>query len=423
MQRRIAVVGLGYVGMPVAAAFARAYPGTIAFDIDRERIESLRRGHDSTGEMPDAALADLDWSLSADPAALADAQVYVVAVPTPVDAAKRPDLGPLRAANATVGAQLKRGDVVVYESTVYPGLTRELCGPQLEAASGLRCGEDFFLGYSPERINPGDPQHGLEGVVKVVGAQDEATLELLCELYGRIVPAGVHRASSIEVAEASKVIENVQRDLNIALMNECAVIFERLGISTHEVLAAAGTKWNFLRFFPGLVGGHCIGVDPYYLTMRAQEVGINPQVILAGRRINDSMGEFVARQTIKRMCAAGLSVSQCRIAVLGLTFKENVRDVRNSMVPQIVAELAAHGARVQVCDPVADAAAAKRAYGIELVDAEALAGAQALVCAVPHAAFGELAAQLARPPLRVAVDVRGMLDADKLPDEIEYWRL
>ena len=423
MPRRIAVLGLGYVGLPVAAAFARAFPGTLAFDIDAQRVAELQQAHDRTEEMSADQLAGLDWELSADPASLADAQVYVIAVPTPVDEAKRPDLAPLSSANALVGRHLRTGDVVVYESTVYPGLTRGVCGPQLEAASGLVCGRDFFLGYSPERINPGDAEHGLRGVVKVVAGQDDATTELLAEIYAAIVPAGVHRASSLEVAEASKVIENVQRDLNIALMNECAVIFERLGIATHEVLAAAGTKWNFLRFHPGLVGGHCIGVDPYYLTMRAQEVGINPQVILAGRRINDSMGEFVARQTIKRLAAAGVRLRGAKVGLLGVTFKENVKDVRNSMVPRIVDELAEHGVEVLVHDPVADVEMTRAHYGIELVAADRLVGLHGLVAAVPHRAFGDLATELATPPLELVVDVRGMVDPSVLDPSIDYWRL
>lgn len=388
-QRRIAVVGLGYVGLPVALAFARRFPGTIGFDIDQRRVDALALGHDATGETPAEELEASDLNLTADPAALAAADFYVVAVPTPIDADNRPDLGAVLGASRTIGAALSQGDIVVYESTVYPGVTEEICGPALEEASGLSCGTDFTLGYSPERINPGDREHTLERIVKVVSGQDPRTADVVAEVYGAVVEAGVHRAPSIKVAEAAKVIENTQRDLNIALMNEFALIFDRLGISTSDVLDAAATKWNFLRFTPGLVGGHCIGVDPYYLTTKAQEVGYDPEVILAGRRINDNMGPFVAQKLIHLLGEHGARISGARVGVLGLTFKPDVSDLRNSKVPSIIEELVSSGVTALVHDPHADPEDALSHYGLRLSAREDITELDALILAVPHRVYLE----------------------------------
>ena len=337
MSETIGVVGLGYVGLPVAVAFGKRFEGTLGFDISEDRVRALSQGHDWTDEVTPQVLADTPITFTSNPDDLSVCTFIIVAVPTPIDGDRRPDLSPLLAATRTVGSVLKPGAVVVFESTVYPGVTEEVCGPALEDASGLKSGQDFTLGYSPERINPGDREHTFDKIVKVVAGQDDATLERIARTYEAVVSAGVHRAPSIKVAEAAKVIENTQRDLNIALMNELALIFDRLDISTHDVLDAAATKWNFLRFTPGLVGGHCIGVDPYYLTAKAEAVGYHPEVILAGRRINDSMGAFVARRAIKELRAAGVEINNCRVGIFGLTFKENVPDLRNSRVPDIVA--------------------------------------------------------------------------------------
>ena len=333
MEERVGVVGLGYVGLPVALAFARHFPGTVGFDIDARKVEELRAGIDRTGELDGDAIRSSSLTVTSDPTDLRGCTFYVVAVPTPVDADNRPDLSPIVGASGIVGGALAKGAVVVYESTVYPGVTENICGPELERESGLRSGEDFTLGYSPERINPGDRQHTLERITKVVAAQDAATLDRVASAYGRVIDAGVYRASSIQVAEAAKVIENTQRDLNIALMNELALICDRIGIRTADVLDAARTKWNFLPFTPGLVGGHCIGVDPYYLTTRAEQLGYQPEVILAGRRINNRMGEFIAGKLVKMLVNAGSRVSGARVGILGLTFKENVSDLRNSRGP------------------------------------------------------------------------------------------
>jgi UDP-N-acetyl-D-galactosamine dehydrogenase len=423
LTRRIAVVGLGYVGLPVAVAMARRFPGTVGFDIDAGKVARLRTGQDTTGEVEAAALTASGLETTSDPEVLRAADFYVVAVPTPVDRSKHPNLGPIREATHTLGTVLKPGDIVVYESTVYPGVTEEVCGAILEQTSGLRCGDDFKLGYSPERINPGDHAHRFEKIVKVVSGQDAETLELVARVYGAVVDAGIYRASSIRVAEASKVIENVQRDLNIALMNELALIFDRLGIDTHEVLEAANTKWNFLPFHPGLVGGHCIGVDPYYLTAKAEEIGITPQVILAGRRINDSMGEFVAQQTIKQLILADSAVRCARVAVLGLTFKENVPDIRNSQVPRIVQELREYGVEVLVHDPVVQAQAARQECAIDLVEADLLTDLNAVVLAVPHQGLAELARILVTGRTPVLIDVRSVISREDLPSNIRYWRL
>src|SRR6516225_1301811 len=384
MERGFAVVGLGYVGLPVALALARRFAPVIGFDISQRRVAALRAAKDTTGEVTEAALRETTLRLTDNPEELGKASFLIVTVPTPIDAERRPDLAPLQGACALIGPRLKRGSVVVFESTVYPGLTREVCGPLLANASGLRQGVDFKLGYSPERINPGDRQHRLETIVKIVAGEDSETLERIAAVYGKIVEAGLYRASSIEVAEAAKVIENTQRDVNIALMNELAIIFDRLGISTKEVLQAAGTKWNFLPFTPGLVGGHCIGVDPYYLTARAEAAGYYPQVILSGRRINDGMGGFVAQRLVKLLIAAERPVKGAKIGIVGVTFKEDVPDLRNSRVPDIVAELREFGITALVTDPMADREEALHEYGVKLVDLDAFKDLDALILAVPH---------------------------------------
>ena len=425
-ERGYAVLGLGYVGLPVALAFARHFSPVIGFDVSKERIAELRSGVDRTGEVAADALRQSTLRLTDDPADLAEASFFIVAVPTPIDEQRRPDLRALESACRVIGPVLKPGSVVVFESTVYPGLTREVCGPALEAASGLKAGVDFKLGYSPERINPGDRAHRLENIVKVVAGEDAATLDRVADAYGKVVPAGIHRAPSIEVAEAAKVLENTQRDINIALMNELALILDRLGLRSADVLAAAATKWNFMRFTPGLVGGHCIGVDPFYLTAKAEAVGYLPQVILAGRRINDSMGGFIAQRLVKLLIAAGRPVRNARVGILGLAFKENVPDLRNSRVPDIAAELRGFGISAVVHDPLIDAAEARREYGIELTAEGALADLDALVIAVPHRSFLDrpLSRYLeALVPAGVVVDVKSALDPRAVPEGMTYWSL
>src|SRR6202162_505862 len=383
----VAVVGLGYVGLPLAVAFGRKRK-TIGFDLSASKIESYRRYVDPTGELSTQEMRAAELlSVSADPAELATADYLVVAVPTPVDIAHNPDFGALLGASESVGKHMKRGAIVVYESTVYPGATEELCIPIFEKFSGMRWKQDFHIGYSPERINPGDKEHTLTRILKVVSGDDTETLEKVAALYESIVTAGVFRASCIKVAEAAKVIENTQRDLNIALMNELAIIFDKIGIDTLEVLQAAGTKWNFLPFRPGLVGGHCIGVDPYYLTHKAEMIGYHPQVILAGRRINDGMAKFIAEQTVKRMIAAGSAVKGAKVNVLGLTFKENCSDVRNSKVADLVSELSSYGADICVHDPEANAEEAAEQFGIRLQAWDELPRADALIAAVAHRRF------------------------------------
>jgi UDP-N-acetyl-D-galactosamine dehydrogenase len=423
----VAVVGLGYVGLPLAVGFGRRRR-TIGYDRSADRVAAVARGEDHTREMSPAELrAATQLQATSDAASLKEADYVIVAVPTPVDAAQRPDMEMLVSASRTVGANLKRGATVVYESTVYPGATAEVCVPALEAASGLKWKRDFHVGYSPERINPGDREHGLERIVKVVAGDSPQTLERLAALYGEIVPAGIHRAPSIETAEAAKVIENTQRDLNIALMNELAIIFDRLGLDTREVLAAAGTKWNFLPFTPGLVGGHCIGVDPYYLTHRAERAGYDPQVILAGRRINDGMASFIAQKAAQLLERRGRPVRGACINLLGLTFKENVTDLRNSKVAELREALVEMGARVHVHDPLADPAAARHEYGIELEAWESLPKADALIAAVGHRQYRERPAadylsKLA--PGGCVLDVKGTLDLGTLRAAgFECWRL
>ena len=418
MVEKIAVIGLGYVGLPVAVGMARAHGRVLGFDIDPERIAGLRRGFDATGELRADELAELDLHLSDDPADLAGRTCFIVTVPTPIDADRQPELGPLRRACATVGAVLRPGALVVFESTVYPGLTEEVCGPLLAAASGLQPGRDFQLGYSPERINPGDRAHRLETITKVVAADSPAALARVEAVYGPVVTAGLHRAPSIKVAEAAKVLENTQRDLNIALMNELALICDRLDIRTRDVLAAAATKGNFLPFTPGLVGGHCTGVDPFSLTAKAERLGYHPEVILAGRRINDGMGTFVAQKLVKLLIGREVPVRRARVAVLGLTFKENVPDLRNSRVPDIVRELANFGITALIHDPLADPAAAQAEHGLALSPLELLRGLDALVLAVPHRAYLELGAAGLAAMLTdhgILIDVRAAVEPADLP--------
>ncbi len=425
-KEQFAVVGLGYVGLPVALGFAREFPGTIGFDISATRIEELKAGIDRTKEISKEELAAVDLRLTSDSADLAEATFFIVAVPTPIDRNNRPDLTPLLRASETVGKALRPGSVVVFESTVYPSVTEDVCGPVLERTSGLKRGSGFTLGYSPERINPGDKEHTLERIVKVVSGEDEGTLERVASAYGAVVKAGIHRAPSIKVAEAAKVIENTQRDLNIALMNELALIFERLGIRTSDVLAAAGTKWNFLKFSPGLVGGHCIGVDPYYLTTKAEELGYHPQVILAGRRINDSMGAYVAQRLVKMLINADVPVRRAKVGILGLTFKEDVPDLRNSRVPDIISELRQFGVEPQVHDPIADAGEAEREYGVRLVDWSELNGLDGLVIAVAHSAYLQIGPASLWASLRnggVVVDVKSIVDRASIPSGVDYWSL
>jgi UDP-N-acetyl-D-galactosamine dehydrogenase len=426
MERGFAVIGVGYVGLPVAVALAKKFAPVIGFDISQRRIAALQDAKDVTGEVSATALRETSLRLTADAEALGEASFFVVTVPTPIDAERRPDLTPIESACGLIGPRLKPGAVVVFESTVYPGLTREFCGPLLAKASGLRQGIDFKLGYSPERINPGDEQHRFETIVKVVAGEDEATLERVASVYSRIVEAGVYRASSLEVAEAAKVIENTQRDLNIALMNELAIIFDRLDIRTRDVLEAASTKWNFLPFTPGLVGGHCVGVDPYYLTARAEAAGYYPQVILSGRRINDGMGGFIAQRLVKLLIAAERPVKGAKVGIVGITFKEEVSDLRNSRVPDIIAELREFGISALVADPLADPEEARHEYGIELVSLEEFTKLDGLILAVPHRVLGnagweKLFAALA--PGGVFVDVKSVVDRDGLPPGLHYWSL
>jgi UDP-N-acetyl-D-galactosamine dehydrogenase len=425
-QRKIAVIGLGYVGLPVAVAFARSGAAVVGFDIDRRRIEELRAGIDRTLEVEKDDLSHPTLSYTTDPEAVAASDFYIITVPSPIDAARRPDLSALFSASDMVGRFLKRGDVVVYESTVYPGAIEEDCAPRLERASGLRAGKDFTLGYSPERINPGDKAHRFETITKVVAGQDDKTLQLIADVYGSVVTAGIHRAPSIKVAEAAKVIENAQRDLNIAFMNELSALFQRLDIDTGDVLAAAGTKWNFQNFYPGLVGGHCIGVDPYYLTYRAEKAGYDPLVILAGRRINDGVGQRIARECVRRLLRRKNGAT-ATVTVLGMTFKEDVPDTRNSKVADVVAELQSFGLAVQVHDPLADPAEVKQQYGIGLVSMEALRPADAVIFAVAHRSFVKggwpLVTKLLKNGNGIVLDVKSRLDRAARPDGIDLWRL
>ena len=418
---RIGIIGLGYVGLPLAVEFGKRYP-TVGFDINEDRVAELEGGSDSTLECSSEELADathLSYTSSADD--IADCNFYVVTVPTPIGDGNRPLLTPLRAASTTLSGVLKKGDIVVYESTVYPGATEEFCVPLLERDSGLKMNEDFFVGYSPERINPGDKQHRLPTILKVTSGSTPEAAEFIDTVYRSIITAGTHKASSIKVAEAAKVIENTQRDVNIALVNELAMIFERVGIDTEEVLEAAGTKWNFLPFRPGLVGGHCIGVDPYYLTYKAQQLGYHPQMILAGRRINDNMSMYVASQVVKQMLQKGIQPRGAKILMLGLTFKENCPDLRNTKVVDIVSELSSYGARVDVHDPWVDVAEAKQEYGLDLVSAPRKGAYDGVIVAVAHNEFRALGADGIRgfcADNAVLYDIKYVLSPDDVDDRL-----
>jgi len=427
VDRKIGVVGLGYVGLPVAIAFAKRFEGVVGFDVNQEKVKKLQRGIDSTGELGKEALQTTTLTITSDPNILKSIDFFVVAVPTPIDKAHRPEMTALMKASQVVGSVMRPGAIVVYESTVYPGVTEEICGPILAEYSGLKRGKDFKLGYSPERINPGDKHHRLETIVKVVSGEDEATLKTVAEVYEAIIDAGVYRAQSIKVAEAAKVIENTQRDLNIALVNELAIIFNMLDIPTEAVLEAASTKWNFLPFKPGLVGGHCIGVDPYYLTYKAEEAGYIPQVILAGRRINDHMGEYIARQTVKAMVAAKKNLCRAKVAVMGLTFKENVPDLRNSRVVDILQELQTYGICAKVHDPLADPKEAFEEYGVTLCSDDDLQHLDAIVLAVAHDVYIKDGSAGLLDKLHngegVIVDVKSKFKSSEFPPEVVYWSL
>ncbi len=426
-KTKLSLTGLGYVGMPIAVAFAEKVD-VIGFDLNAEKIALYRRGIDPTHEEGDDAIRRTSVDFTSDPARLREAKFHIVAVPTPVNPDHTPDLGPLKSASRLLGRNLTPGSVVVFESTVYPGVTEDICTPILEQESGLVCGRDFKVGYSPERINPGDREHRLAKIKKVVSGMDAETLDCVARVYGLVVDAGVYRAESIRVAEAAKVIENCQRDINIAFMNELSIIFNRMGIDTKSVLEAAGTKWNFLKFQPGLVGGHCIGVDPYYLTYKAEMLGYHSQIILAGRRINDDMGKYVAENCVKNLIAAGRNMQDARVAILGFTFKENCPDTRNTRVIDIVNELRNYFINPVVADPVADAAEAKRLYGIEFIDLDDIRNMDAVILAVAHDAFKSLApADMNRffaPGRKVLLDIKGIFSRSDFEDaEYLYWRL
>ena len=420
---RVGVIGLGYVGLPVALGFARNFSGTVGFDLKKQRIESLKSGTDTNGDIEPSEFNSLEINFTSKTADLKGCNFFVVAVPTPIDQDRRPDLKALTSASEIVGEVISSGAIVVYESTVYPGVTEDVCGPIIERVSGLKRGKDFFLGYSPERINPGDREHTLERIIKVVSGEDSTTLDNVAYAYGKVVNAGVFKASSIKVAEAAKVIENTQRDLNIALMNELSIIFDKMNISTKDVLDAASTKWNFLRFSPGLVGGHCIGVDPYYLTTKAEQLGYHPQVILAGRRINDDMGFHIAKKTIKLMTTCDMKVAGSRIGVLGVTFKEDVADMRNSRVPDIISELKDFGANVLVHDPLVQSEELKEEYGISTVDLSELTELDALIVAVSHKNFKELELDKFLKSKGVLIDVKSIYNKSEFKNKFTYWSL
>ena len=412
---RIGVIGLGYVGLPLAVSFARKFD-VVGFDINQTRVDELAAGSDRTRELTSDELTSATrLSFSTDPTSLNDVQVYIVTTPTPIDEHKNPDMGAVLAASRSVGSTLSQGDVVIYESTVYPGATEEECVPVLEEVSGLRFNEDFFVGYSPERINPGDKQHRFETITKVTSGSTPEAATFVDDLYNAVVTAGTHKASSIRVAEAAKVIENTQRDVNIALINELALIFNKLGIDTQDVLAAAGTKWNFLKFQPGLVGGHCIGVDPYYLTHKAQAIGYHPEVILAGRRLNDSMGAYVATSLVQAMIRSGLDIRSARVLVLGLTFKENTPDLRNTRVVDVIAELQQYGIDVDVHDPWVDALEAKHEYALDIIASPAPGGYDGVILAVAHNEFRDLGEDgvraFGKPGHHVLYDLKAALPA------------
>ena len=425
MSEKIAIIGLGYVGLPVAVALARKFEGVVGFDVSQRRVDTLNAGNDWTGEISDAELSASSLSVTSDPAQLAEASFLIVTVPTPIDDEKRPDLSPIRSACELIGKRLKKGAIVVFESTVYPGVTDDICAPLLESYSGLKRGTDFWLGYSPERINPGDKVHRLETITKIVSAENDYALERVKAVYGAIIEAGLHIAPTIKVAEAAKVIENTQRDLNIALMNEISLIFDLMGIRTSDVLAAAGTKWNFLKFTPGLVGGHCIGVDPYYLTSAAERLGYRPDVILAGRRINDGMGAHVARKLMKLLIQRGGNPSAAKVGIFGLTFKEDVPDLRNSKVPDIIAELKEFGVEALIHDPHADNAGADHEYGLSLSDLSQLTELDGAIVAVPHKAYlDDMTDIVARvKPDGVIVDIKSAVSPEMVGSGQTLWTL
>ena len=429
-EEKISLVGLGYVGMPIAVAFAKKVD-VIGYDLNAKKIELYKSGIDPTLEVGDEAIKNTTVEFTSDEAKLREAKFHIVAVPTPVNDDHTPDLSPVEGASRILGRNLTKGSIVVFESTVYPGVTEDVCVPILEKESGLKCGVDFKIGYSPERINPGDKVHRLETIVKIVSGMDEETLDVVAKVYELVVEAGVHRAESIKVAEAAKVIENSQRDINIAFMNELSIIFNKMGIDTKAVLEAAGTKWNFLKFFPGLVGGHCIGVDPYYLTYKAEQIGYHSQVILAGRRINDDMGKYVAENVVKKLISAGKNVRDAKVAILGFTFKENCPDTRNTRVIDIMNELGEYGITPVVADPVADAEEGKQHYGIEFVDINTVKDMDAVIIAVGHTEFmnfsmNDIDAMFANGDNsgKVLVDVKGVLDRKTYAEAgYQYWRL
>ena len=424
---KIAVIGLGYVGLPLTVHLSEHF-NVVGYDLKQERIDDLKAGKDITLEVSEEELSNTDIVFTSNPSELAQCRLIIVAVPTPIDEHRIPDLQPLRSASAIAGKHLQKGSCVVFESTVYPGVTEEVCLPILERESGLIMGKDFSLGYSPERINPGDKIHTLDKVVKIVAGSDDQTRRLLAQVYGLVVKAGIHEVSSIKVAEAAKVIENTQRDLNIALMNELAMIFDRIDIDTKEVLKAAETKWNFLSFEPGLVGGHCIGVDPYYLTFKSESLGYHPEMILAGRRINDNMGKYIAERTVKVLIRSGKQVRDSRVGILGITFKENVPDLRNTKVVDIVKELMDYGIEISVHDPLADLEEAKQYYGIDLKPFEDLSGVDAVIIAVKHNAYLQMGlseiSRLCTNHKAVVIDIKGAFSPEEAEkSNILYWRL
>lgn len=429
-DEKLALVGLGYVGMPIAVAFSKRVK-VIGFDLNAKKIELYKNGIDPTNEVGNEAVKNCSVEFTADESKLKEARFIIVAVPTPVNDDHTPDLTPVEGASEIVGRNLTKGSVVVYESTVYPGVTEDICVPILEKESGLKCGTDFKIGYSPERINPGDKVHRLETITKIVSGMDDETLDTVAKTYELVVKAGVHRAESIKVAEAAKVIENSQRDINIAFMNELSIIFNKMGIDTKSVLEAAGTKWNFLKFYPGLVGGHCIGVDPYYLTYKAEEMGYHSQIILSGRRINDDMGKYVAENTVKNLIKADVPVKNAKVAILGFTFKENCPDTRNTKIIDIYNELREYGITPVIADPAADSDEAKRLYGIEFIDINDINNCDAVILAVAHEQFKNLGQadfdkmfKSGRNEEKVLVDIKGLLSRKEYEKAgYKYWRL
>jgi UDP-N-acetyl-D-glucosamine/UDP-N-acetyl-D-galactosamine dehydrogenase len=423
---KIAVIGLGYVGLPVAISFGKKCKGVIGFDVSRPRVEGLKAGKDKNGDVSDSDISSSNVTFSYNEDDLKSCNFFIVAVPTPIDEMKRPDLSPLIGASEIIGRVISKGAIVVFESTVYPGVTEDICGPTISRVSGYTQSIDFFLGYSPERINPGDTEHRLETIVKVVSGENEETLHVVSKVYGMIIDAGVHKASSIKVAEAAKVIENTQRDLNIALMNELSIIFDKMNVPSRDVFDAAATKWNFLRFYPGLVGGHCIGVDPYYLTTKAEQLGYRPQVILSGRRINDGMGAFIANRAVKLMIGNQLKIKGAKVGILGLTFKENVSDIRNSRVPDIIQELKEFGIHPVVHDPVVNPDEVKHEFGLEVTEVEEFRNLDCLIIAVSHAEFISSGFEKIRNMISkegVLLDIKGAFYDSHEKESITYWSL